>query len=103
MSDHHKFRYLLPPGNNFAFVAKFKVWIVISILLMTVAVGSLFVNKAVRGEYMNWTIDFRGGTELIYSFYKQGTDTPVKVEVDIEPRRAAEPSDHTFLWADFSL
>ncbi|MBX3236788.1 MAG: exodeoxyribonuclease III [Nitrospiraceae bacterium] len=26
-----------------------------------------------------------------------------KVEVDIEPRRAAEPSDHTFLWADFSL
>ncbi len=25
------------------------------------------------------------------------------VEVDIEPRRAAEPSDHTFLWADFHL
>ena len=68
MTDHHKFRYLLPPGNNFAFVAKFKIWIIISILLMAAAVSSLFVNKAVRGEYMNWTIDFRGGTELIFAF-----------------------------------
>ncbi len=24
------------------------------------------------------------------------------VDVDLEPRRAAEPSDHTFLWADFT-
>ena len=39
MTDHHKFRYLLPPGNNFAFVAKFKTWIVISILLMAAAFG----------------------------------------------------------------
>ena len=27
----------------------------------------------------------------------------IKVEVDIEPRRAASPSDHTFLWAEFSV
>lgn len=74
MSDKphpHKFRYLLPPGNNFAFVAKFKIWIVISILLMSVSIGSLFVNKAMRGEYMNWTIDFKGGTEIIVSFKDQ--------------------------------
>ena len=64
----HKFRYLLPPGNNFAFVAKFRIWIIISLLLMSVAIGSLFVNKSVRGEYMNWTIDFKGGTEIIFAF-----------------------------------
>ncbi len=64
----HKFRYLLPPGNNFAFVAKFKIWIVISILLMTASVTMLFVNHARRGSYMNWTIDFKGGTNIIYSF-----------------------------------
>ena len=64
----HKFRYLLPPGNNFAFVAKFRIWIVTSILLMAVSVGALFFNKAVRGEYMNWTIDFKGGTEIIFAF-----------------------------------
>jgi len=80
MTDHHKFRYLLPPGNNFAFVSKFKVWIVVSILLMAVAIGSLFVNKSVRGEYMNWNIDFKGGTELIYLFQNKTTHEYVKVD-----------------------
>jgi len=26
-----------------------------------------------------------------------------KVDVDVEPRRAKDPSDHTFLWAEFSV
>jgi preprotein translocase subunit SecF len=64
----HKFRYLLPPGNNFQFVAKFRTWIIMSVLLMAVAIGVLFVNKAKRGNYMNWTIDFKGGTEMIFAF-----------------------------------
>jgi preprotein translocase subunit SecF len=80
MTDHHKFRYLLPPGNNFAFVAKFKIWLVISILLMAVSISSLFVNKAVRGEYMNWTIDFRGGTQIHYAFKNKQTHAPVHVD-----------------------
>jgi preprotein translocase subunit SecF len=80
MTDHHKFRYLLPPGNNFAFVAKFKTWIVISILLMAVAVGSLFVNKSVRGEYMNWTTDFKGGTDIQYAFKNKQTHENVKID-----------------------
>jgi preprotein translocase subunit SecF len=71
MSEHHKFRYLLPPGNNFNFVGKFKAWLVVSILLMCVAIGILFFNKSVRGEYMNWTIDFKGGTEIILAFRDQ--------------------------------
>lgn len=74
----HKFRYLLPPGNNFAFVAKFKIWIVISILLMAVSIGALFVNRSVRGSYMNWTIDFKGGTQIIFAF-KDQNKAPVKV------------------------
>jgi preprotein translocase subunit SecF len=80
MTDHHKFRYLLPPGNNFAFVAKFRIWIIISILLMAGAVASLFLNKAVRGEYMNWTIDFKGGTEIHYLFKNKATHDYVKVD-----------------------
>lgn len=80
MTDHHKFRYLLPPGNNFAFVAKFKIWLVISVLLMAVSISSLFVNKAVRGEYMNWTIDFRGGTQIHYAFKNKQTHAPVRVD-----------------------
>lgn len=30
-------------------------------------------------------------------------DTCTQVDVDIEPRRAASPSDHTFLWAEFVI
>ena len=86
MSDHHKFRYLLPPGNNFNFVSKFRTWMIVSIILMAIAIGSLFVNNAVRGTYMNWTIDFKGGTELIYYFQ----DTPGHyVPVDAAKVRAA--------------
>src|SRR6185295_4496695 len=80
MTDHHKFRYLLPPGNNFAFVAKFKIWIVISVLLMAASIGSLFVNRAVRGEYMNWTIDFRGGTQVQLAFKNKQSHAFVKVD-----------------------
>lgn len=76
----HKFRYLLPPGNNFAFVAKFKAWLIISVLLMAAAIGSLFINKSVRGEYMNWTIDFKGGTQIIFAFKDKGTHAYTKVD-----------------------
>jgi preprotein translocase subunit SecF len=76
--SEHKFRYLLPPGTEFRFVDKFKAWIWLSVVLTAATVGVLFVNKAVRGEYMNWTIDFKGGTELIFAFKdKQGEFTQV--------------------------
>lgn len=64
----HKFRYLLQPGSNFGFVRQFRVWMIGSILLMVASIAMLFVNKQVRGQYMNWTIDFKGGTEIIYAF-----------------------------------
>lgn len=67
--EHHNFRYLLKPGTQFNFVAQFRTWLIISGLLTAIAIGSLFVNKVVRGSYLNWTIDFRGGTEVIYGFW----------------------------------
>jgi preprotein translocase subunit SecF len=80
MTDQHKFRYLLPPGNNFQFVAKFKFWLVLSFILMAASIGALFVNKSVRGEYMNWTIDFRGGTEIIYAFKDKASGSYVAAD-----------------------
>jgi preprotein translocase subunit SecF len=73
MSEQHKFRYLLPPGNDFRFVAKFRFWLVLSAFLMAGSIASLFINKSVRGQYMNWTIDFRGGTEIVYAFKDRAT------------------------------
>jgi preprotein translocase subunit SecF len=80
MEQHKHFRYLIPPGNNFAFVRKFKYWLVASIFLMAGAISMLFINKSVRGEYMNWTIDFKGGTEIIFAFKDANTDHFVKVD-----------------------
>ena len=91
MSEHHRFRYLLPPGNNFAFVAKFRIWIIISCLLMAGSIGALFVNKATRGEYINWTIDFKGGTSIIFSFKdKAGADGKY---VAVDPGKVREALD----------
>jgi preprotein translocase subunit SecF len=86
MTEQHKFRYLLPPGNNFAFVSKFKAWMIGSLLLMAIAIGALFVNKSVRGAYMNWTIDFKGGTEL-YSAFK---DKAANKYVTVDPGKVRE-------------
>ena len=71
----HNFRYLLKPGTDFGFTSKFRTWLIISALLTTASIGSLFVNKAVRGSYLNWTIDFRGGTEVIYAFRNKADPT----------------------------
>lgn len=80
MSEQHKFRYLLPPGNNFQFVSKFRAWLIISCLLLAASIGSLFVNKAVRGDYMNWTIDFKGGTEIVLAFKDKASGNYTKVD-----------------------
>jgi len=90
MSEHHKFRYLLPPGNNFQFVSKFRTWLLLSSLLMLASIGSMFVNKAVRGDYMNWTIDFKGGTEIVVAFKDKATDKYIKVD----PGKIREALEH---------
>lgn len=51
--------------------------------------SSLEANKG-------WRIDHILATKPL-------ADRCTEVAVDIEPRRAKEPSDHTFLWAEFAL
>jgi preprotein translocase subunit SecF len=81
MSEQHKFRYLLPPGNNFAFVAKFKGWLIFAAFAMVACIAMLFVNKSVRGEYLNWTIDFKGGSEIILAFKDKATGNYTKADL----------------------
>lgn len=78
--SEHKFRYLLPPGSDFQFVSKFRFWIILSFVSMAACVGMLFVNKAMRGQYMNWTTDFKGGTEITYAFKTKGADSFTEVD-----------------------
>lgn len=53
------------------------------------APSSLEANKG-------WRIDHILATKPLL-------DKCVEVEVDVGPRRAKDPSDHTFLWAEFSI
>ena len=64
-SDDHGFHYILPPGNDFKLVRQFKAWLVVSLTLCAACIGMLFINKQVRGDYLNWTIDFKGGTTMV--------------------------------------
>lgn len=62
------FRELIKPGTNFEFVGKARMFFTISILLTLVSIGMLPLNAALRGSALNWSIDFKGGTELIIGF-----------------------------------
>ncbi|HWM86952.1 MAG TPA: protein translocase subunit SecF, partial [Kofleriaceae bacterium] len=33
-----------------------------------------------RGDYLNWSTDFKGGTEIIFGFHEKGTDQPAHVD-----------------------
>ena len=83
-AKEHNFRYILKPGNDFQFVSKFRAWIIGSLLLCSASIAMLFVNKQVRGDYMNWTIDFKGGTEIVYAFQQKPT-TPPDPAVTVKP------------------
>ena len=43
---------------------------------MAASIGALFVNRSVRGSFMNWTIDFKGGTEIIFAFKDKANPGP---------------------------
>lgn len=79
MATHKPFRELIKPGSNFEFIGGSRRWITISVVLVLASIAMLFVNKSVRGDYLNWTIDFKGGTEIVFAFDKKGTDEPVAI------------------------
>lgn len=91
MATHKPFRELIKPGTNFEFVGRARLWITVSIVILAASIGMLFVNKAVRGDYLNWTIDFKGGTEVIFAF--RNVETRAPVPVSIATVRAALPKD----------
>ncbi len=79
MAETHKpFRELVKPNGNFEFIEKRKTWATVSFLAVIGCIAMLFVNKSTRGDYLNWTIDFKGGTEMILAFENaDGSPHPV--------------------------
>ncbi len=63
-----KFRELIHPGANFEFVGRTRMWLTISILATLASIALLPINHFIRGSMLNWTIDFKGGTEITMTF-----------------------------------
>jgi preprotein translocase subunit SecF len=101
MATHKPFRELIKPGTNFEFIGRARVWITLSVLLIAGSIGMLFVNKAVRGDYLNWTIDFKGGTEVIYAFRNAESGAPVVVSIeDVRGALPEEAEVSEYTWSE---
>ena len=79
-TTHKPFRELIQPGSTFEFMGRAKLWFAFSTLICSACIGMLFINQAWRGEMMNWSTDFKGGTEMVFGFYKKGTDQPADID-----------------------
>jgi preprotein translocase subunit SecF len=101
MATHKPFRELLKPGTNFEFIGKQRLWLTISLLVSLACGAALFINERVHGEAMNWSTDFRGGTEIIFGFQKAGTTEPIEVDPGAV-RKAMDDAGHQVEVSDFS-
>jgi preprotein translocase subunit SecF len=68
MSMH--FRELVPPGTNYEFVGRFRLFFTLSMLLVIVTFAMMPINAWWRGMPLNFSIDFKGGTEIVATFDK---------------------------------
>ena len=103
MSATHKpFRELIPPGSTFEFMGRAKLWFTFSFLVNTACIAMLFVNQAWRGEMMNWSTDFKGGTEIVFGFYKKGSDIPAEVDAGKVRKALSSGGFSAFEVSDFT-
>ncbi len=66
-----KFLEIIKPHSTYEFIGNQKYWIGTSIVLLVLTAIMLPLNAFVikgRGHFLNWGVDFRGGTELVIEF-----------------------------------
>jgi len=63
---------LIKPNHNFEFIGRMRLLLGISLVLVIISIGMLPLNHFLpsRGHTLNYSIDFRGGTELQIAFDK---------------------------------
>ncbi len=65
-----RFRELIQPGTNFEFVNRGRKLLVVSLLVTLACIAMLPINHYVRGSALNFSIDFKGGTDIVATFAK---------------------------------
>jgi preprotein translocase subunit SecF len=70
-NQDQKFLEVIKPGSNYEFIGRQKYWIGLSICLTLLTLVMLPLNAYVfksRGHFLNWGVDFRGGSEILIEF-----------------------------------
>lgn len=81
MAREQKFFEVIKPGVNIDFVGTKKIWITISLLLIAVSFLMLPLNAYFipgRGQMLNWSVEFKGGSEIETAFSKPVEETQVR-------------------------
>jgi preprotein translocase subunit SecF len=69
--NQQKFFEIIKPHSTYEFIGNQRYWIGTSIILVLLTAVMLPLNAYViksRGHFLNWGVDFRGGTELLLEF-----------------------------------
>jgi len=72
------------------FNSRFKTMMGVSLILITLSIGSLIFNTVVRGSALNFGTDFRGGSEIQIEFSKAVTSAQIRQALDQAGFKGAE-------------
>jgi len=70
-NQDQKFFEVIKPHSTYEFIGRQKYWIGLSICLTLLTIIMLPLNAYVikgRGHFLNWGVDFRGGSEILIEF-----------------------------------
>jgi preprotein translocase subunit SecF len=73
MASGQKFFEVIRPGINIDFIGSRRIWIGISLVMVLVSIIMLPLNAFVfksRGQMLNWSVEFKGGSEIETRFKK---------------------------------
>ncbi len=84
MAKKPEFFELIRPDHNFDFVGKTKPLLATSVLLVLLSFLMLVINTLLpgRGHALNFSVDFRGGTEMRIDFTKDVDPSQIREAMD---------------------
>ncbi len=91
-----RFRELIQPGTNYEFVGKTRLFLTLSTILVVVSLLMLPINHFVRGSVLNFSIDFKGGTDIVLTFGKPEPAGNVRKAMEEAGHQQVEVSTFSF-------
>src|SRR5437762_2740757 len=91
-----RFRELIQPGTNFEFVGKTRTLLTISAIMVAISIAMLPINWKLRGTPLNFSIDFKGGTDIVTVFGKPVTAGDIRQALDKSGHKNSDVSTFTF-------